>query len=181
MLCQSVGDISRVKIWLEYSSYEYIAAANASNNGSFVYTVADDTHLRLLTNLSIEAIVHGAAFNPSIATYRDLSIEYQPSSITITSPSSITGDTFLRGLAMRDDTGATVPREVSGHSARRSGAQWFARRGLPLWAIQYLGRWGSDSVRLYTAQAFAERHAEFSVRVAAVPDVSRPSSRSRRT
>ena len=48
-----------------------------------------------------------------------------------------------------------------------------ARRGLPLWAIQYLGRWGSDSVRLYTAQAYADRHAALSLEVAASRPVRR--------
>ena len=48
-----------------------------------------------------------------------------------------------------------------------------ARKGLPLWAIQYLGRWGSDSVRLYTAQAYADRLAQLSLDVAAACAVRR--------
>ena len=36
-----------------------------------------------------------------------------------------------------------------------------------MWAIQYLGRWGGDSVRLYTAQAFAVRYGQLSLDVAA--------------
>ena len=50
---------------------------------------------------------------------------------------------------------------------RRTGAQWLARRGLLLWAVQYQGRWGSDAVRAYTAQAYAEAHASLSSRAAA--------------
>ena len=67
---------------------------------------------------------------------------------------------------MYTDTGEATERQVTGHTARRSGAQWMARRGLPLWAIQFLGRWGSDSVRLYTAQAYADHYAAFSAQVA---------------
>ena len=33
----------------------------------------------------------------------------------------------------------------------------YALRGVPLWAIQYLGRWGGGSVRLYTAEASRTR------------------------
>ena len=66
------------------------------------------------------------------------------------------------GVAMRNDLGEEVARQVSGHTARRSGAQWLARRAVPLWAVQYAGRWGSDTVRRYTAQAYAELHASIS-------------------
>ena len=34
---------------------------------------------------------------------------------------------------------------ISGHSLRTTGAQGLARLGLELWAIQLLGRWGSDT------------------------------------
>merc|ERR1711940_345504 len=74
---------------------------------------------------------------------------------------------LLEQVPFRNDVGDVVDRAISGHSLRRTGAQWLARRGLPLWAIQYIGRWGSDSIRLYTAQAFADRHAELSRDVAA--------------
>ena len=70
-------------------------------------------------------------------------------------------------VAMRSDLGEPVARQVTGHTARRSGAQWLARRGLPLWSVQFLGRWGSEAVRLYTAQAYAELYGEFSVQAAA--------------
>ena len=42
---------------------------------------------------------------------------------------------------------------ISGHSLRVTGAQGFAHRGLDLWAIQLLGRWGSDAVRGYVRDA----------------------------
>ena len=41
-----------------------------------------------------------------------------------------------------------------------------ARRGVALWAIQWVGRWGGDSVRLYTAQAFADRRAALAIEAA---------------
>ena len=46
--------------------------------------------------------------------------------------------------------------QVSGHSARRSGAKLLARCGWAAWQIQFWGRWGSDAVRAYTEEVFAE-------------------------
>ena len=51
-----------------------------------------------------------------------------------------------------------------------------ARRGLPLWAVQYQGRWGGDSVRLYTAQAYADRYASLSLDAASSAPVERGSA-----
>ena len=83
---------------------------------------------------------------------------------------------FTRDVPRVDDLGAHVNRDVTGHTARRSGAQWLARRGLPLWAVQYLGRWGSSSVRQYTAEAYADRRAVLS-RVAAAGGLDDPDAR----
>ena len=80
---------------------------------------------------------------------------------------------LLRTVTFRNDVGETVAREVGGHSMRRTGAQWLARRGLPLWGIQYLGRWGGDAVRVYTAQAFADIYAKLSVDAAAATPIHR--------
>ena len=44
---------------------------------------------------------------------------------------------------------------ISGHSLRVTGAQGLARRGVPLWSIQLLGRWGSDAFRGYLRDAAA--------------------------
>eukprot|EP00971_Amphidinium_carterae_P221301 4393285-Amphidinium_carterae.1 len=52
---------------------------------------------------------------------------------------------------LKDDLGGDAVRKLTGHSPRRSGAQWLARRGLQLWEIQHLGRWGSDAIELYIA------------------------------
>ena len=38
---------------------------------------------------------------------------------------------------------------ITGHTLRVTGAQGLARLGLELWAIQLLGRWGSDAVQTY--------------------------------
>ena len=45
---------------------------------------------------------------------------------------------------------------ISGHSLRATGAQGLARAGLELWAIQLMGRWGSDAVKTYVRDAFVD-------------------------
>ena len=45
-----------------------------------------------------------------------------------------------------------VPR-WTGHTLRVTGAQGLALAGLDTWAIQLLGRWGSEAVRSYIRQA----------------------------
>ena len=42
---------------------------------------------------------------------------------------------------------------VSGHSLRRAGAQSFARRGMEEWKIEFIGRWGSTTVKRYTSDS----------------------------
>ena len=42
---------------------------------------------------------------------------------------------------------------VSGHTLRVTGAQGLTRLGYPLWAVQLLGRWGSDTVKSYVGDA----------------------------
>ena len=46
--------------------------------------------------------------------------------------------------------------EVTGHSARRSGAKMLCRCGWELWKIQFHGRWASDAIKGYTEEVFAE-------------------------
>lgn len=58
-----------------------------------------------------------------------------------------------------DDVGDAVGAEVTEHTPRRAGAQFHARRGLALWQIQYLGRWGSNTVEIYVGEAFADLRA----------------------
>jgi len=53
---------------------------------------------------------------------------------------------------------------ISGHTLRATGAQGLAKAGLELWAIQLLGRWGSDSVRLYVREAHLARSEEWARR-----------------
>ena len=43
------------------------------------------------------------------------------------------------------------------------GAQFHARRGLALWQIQYVGRWGGNTVEQNVAEAFAEIRADWAV------------------
>ena len=48
------------------------------------------------------------------------------------------------------------PADVTGHFMRRSGAKHFARSGVPLAKIQWLGRWGSAAVLAYVEEAAEE-------------------------
>ena len=45
---------------------------------------------------------------------------------------------------------------VSGHSLRVTGAQGLARLGWELWAIQLMGRWGSETVKHYVQEALLD-------------------------
>ena len=42
---------------------------------------------------------------------------------------------------------------VSGHSLRVGGAQGLARSGFPVWSIQLMGRWGTETVKQYIGDA----------------------------
>ena len=53
--------------------------------------------------------------------------------------------------------------DLSEHSMRRLGAQYYARRGVATPLIQYLGRWGGPTVLPYIGDAFAEAAASASV------------------
>ena len=48
---------------------------------------------------------------------------------------------------------ADASTRISGHSLRVTGAQGLTRLGFPLWAVQLLGRWGSDTVKAYVGTA----------------------------
>ena len=52
---------------------------------------------------------------------------------------------------------ACMEKALSEHSLRRMGAQFYARRGVPLPVIQFIGRWGSATVERYVAEALAGR------------------------
>jgi len=53
---------------------------------------------------------------------------------------------------------------VSGHSLRASSAQGPAKVGVDLWAIQLLGRWGSDAVLGYVREAHLARSEEWAAK-----------------
>ena len=69
------------------------------------------------------------------------------------------------GVESMDDMGETCDTPITGHTPRRSGAQWLTRLGLVLWQVCYIGRWGSSAVEGYVAQAAASRSANFSLQV----------------
>lgn len=56
---------------------------------------------------------------------------------------------------LRDASGAPLTE----HSLRRMGAQLYARRGVPLPIVQFLGRWGSAAIERYVEEALASRAA----------------------
>ena len=62
-------------------------------------------------------------------------------------------------LVLKDDRGDPTCCELTGHTPRRVGAQWLAKRGVPLWQIMFVGRWGSATVERYVADSHAERLA----------------------
>ena len=65
-----------------------------------------------------------------------------------------------------DDVGEQSLRGVSEHTPRRSGTQFHIKRGLQLWQVQYIGRWGGSTVELYAAEAFADLRSSWAVSVA---------------
>eukprot|EP00435_Cladocopium_sp_Y103_P013305 s3307_g3.t1 len=50
----------------------------------------------------------------------------------------------------------TFGKQVSGHSARRSGAMYYVRRGLAIQELAFLGRWKSSVVLTYAEEALQE-------------------------
>jgi hypothetical protein len=52
---------------------------------------------------------------------------------------------------------AHMGRDVSGHSARRSGAMYYVRAGLPIQELAFLCRWKSNVVLSYAEEALQER------------------------
>jgi len=52
---------------------------------------------------------------------------------------------------------ALLKVSVGEHSFRREGAQFYARRGVELPIIQFLGRWGSDTVKRYVGEALGDQ------------------------
>ena len=61
------------------------------------------------------------------------------------------------GVALADAESTT---RVSGHSLRVTGAQGLTRMGFPLWAVQLLGRWGTDTVKAYVGDAALDIFSE---------------------
>ena len=55
---------------------------------------------------------------------------------------------------------------VSGHSLRVTGAQGLARAGVDVWAVQLLGRWGSNAVLEYIREVPLELSASWASRAA---------------
>ena len=56
-----------------------------------------------------------------------------------------------RRLGLREPPDGS--EKLGGHSLRATGAQGLSRLGLDLWAVQLIGRWGSDTVKGYVRAA----------------------------
>ena len=54
-------------------------------------------------------------------------------------------------------TRVTGTLRLTEHSARRTGAQFYARLGVVVAIVQFLGRWGSDTVLRYVGEALHDR------------------------
>ena len=66
-----------------------------------------------------------------------------------------------------------LKEEMSGHSARRSGAMMYVRAGLPIQEVAFLGRWKSNVVLNYAEEALEEVPANQRI----VQATGRPSSK----
>ncbi len=66
---------------------------------------------------------------------------------------------------------ANGSERISGHSLRVTGAQGLTRLGIDLWAVQLIGRWGSDTVRAYVREVQLERASHWASRAARAPDI----------
>ena len=53
-------------------------------------------------------------------------------------------------------TGMAGYTGITGHSPRVTGAQMFAKAGIPEWRVQLFGRWGSTAVRRYLREVHLE-------------------------
>ena len=60
---------------------------------------------------------------------------------------------------------------LSGHSLRVTGAQGLTRLGVDLWAVQLMGRWGSDKVKTYVREVQLERASEWATSAAKKEDL----------
>ena len=67
------------------------------------------------------------------------------------------GGKALSAAAARRLLRAATGAPLTEHSLRRMGAQLYARRGVPLPLVQFLGRWGSAAIEKYVGEALAGR------------------------
>ena len=58
--------------------------------------------------------------------------------------------------SIRSCRAAMGTQALTEHSLRRMGAQFYARRGVPLFFVQVLGRWGSATIERHVADGLAE-------------------------
>jgi hypothetical protein len=86
-----------------------------------------------------------------LAARSALGLESKHSLLCSESGHSVTSALTIASLrAVSGDAQATE------HSMRRAGAQYYARSGVMLFIIQFLGRWGSAAVERYVGNAFID-------------------------
>jgi hypothetical protein len=69
---------------------------------------------------------------------------------------SVTGQCVSAALTIASLRRVTGDKKATEHSMRRAGAQHYARMGVMLYIIQFLGRWGSAAVERYVGNAFVD-------------------------
>ena len=71
---------------------------------------------------------------------------------------SLYGSRLSKPQLLKEWESLTACSELSpsGHSPRRSGAKRYARQGLSLWQIQFLGRWAASTVVQYVGEALED-------------------------
>ena len=65
-----------------------------------------------------------------------------------------------------DEAGEQTQKTLSEHSPRRAGTHFHIHRGLKLWQVQYIGRWGGATVEIYAGEAFARARSGWALAVA---------------
>jgi len=93
-------------------------------------------------------------FDPSDARARDVPLFPSAQGKVVSKAATITSWTRL--LASVTNAETAKERRVRGHSARRSGAKALTRLGWPREAVQFLGRWGGDTVDIYVGEVRGE-------------------------
>jgi hypothetical protein len=106
---------------------------------------------RTLGCCSMPTCVRDCAYNLAFLAFKD--VEGKPPSTPLFP--DVEGNLATK-LHMVTAWSNHLDERATGHSARRSGAMAYARKGMPIQSIQFLGRWKSSAVFRYVEEAMAE-------------------------